>query len=125
MKKREFSFDTLSNRLRELAYLNKGIRITIRDERIKKEIKEHIFLYKGGISEIILYLNRSKNPLHKKIFYVDSTKDDVEVEAAFQYNDSYGEDVFSFANNINTIEGDPHERFQDRHDAGHKPVRQK
>ncbi|MEI7750495.1 MAG: DNA topoisomerase (ATP-hydrolyzing) subunit B [Candidatus Omnitrophota bacterium] len=104
----EFSFDVLSNRLRELAYLNKGVRITIRDERVKKEIKEHIFLYKGGISEFIQYLNRSKNPLHKKIFYVDNTKDEVEVEAAFQYNDSYGEDVFSFANNINTIEGGTH-----------------
>ncbi|MFA7255815.1 MAG: toprim domain-containing protein, partial [Candidatus Omnitrophota bacterium] len=67
-----------------------------------------VFLYKGGISEFIQYLNRSKNPLHKKIFYVDNTKDDVEVEAAFQYNDSYGEDVFSFANNINTIEGGTH-----------------
>jgi DNA gyrase subunit B len=104
----EFSFDVLSNRLRELAYLNKGVRITIRDERVKKEIKEHVFLYKGGISEFIQYLNRSKNPLHKKIFYVDNTKDDVEVEAAFQYNDSYGEDVFSFANNINTVEGGTH-----------------
>jgi len=107
-EKTEFSFDVLSNRLRELAYLNKGIRITIRDEREKKDIKEHIFLYKGGISEFIQYLNRSKNPLHKKIFYVDNTKDGVEVEAAFQYNDSYGEDVFSFANNINTIEGGTH-----------------
>ncbi|MDD3293280.1 MAG: DNA topoisomerase (ATP-hydrolyzing) subunit B [Geobacteraceae bacterium] len=107
-EKTEFSFDVLSNRLRELAYLNKGIRITIRDERDKKDIKEHIFIYKGGISEFIQYLNRSKNPLHKKIFYVDNTKDDVEVEAAFQYNDSYGEDVFSFANNINTVEGGTH-----------------
>ena len=104
----EFSFDVLSNRLRELAYLNKGVRITIRDERTKKEIKEHVFLFKGGISEFIQYLNRSKNPLHKKIFSVDNTKDEVEVEAAFQYNDSYGEDVFSFANNINTIEGGTH-----------------
>ncbi len=104
----EFSFDVLSNRLRELAYLNKGVRITIRDERVKKEIKEHVFLYKGGIAEFIQYLNRSKNPLHKKIFYVDNVKDEVEVEAAFQYNDSYGEDVFSFANNINTIEGGTH-----------------
>lgn len=107
-EKIEFSFDVLSNRLRELAYLNKGIRIVIRDERVKKDIKEHVFLYKGGISEFIQYLNRSKNPLHKKIFYVDKSKDDVEVEAAFQYNDSYGEDVFSFANNINTVEGGTH-----------------
>ncbi|HOW87711.1 MAG TPA: DNA topoisomerase (ATP-hydrolyzing) subunit B [Candidatus Omnitrophota bacterium] len=107
-EKIEFSFDVLSNRLRELAYLNKGVRITIRDERVKKDIKEHVFLYKGGIAEFIQYLNRNKNPLHKKIFYVDKSKDDVEVEAAFQYNDSYGEDVFSFANNINTIEGGTH-----------------
>ncbi len=107
-EKIEFSFDVLSNRLRELAYLNKGVRITIRDERVKKDIKEHVFLYKGGIAEFIQYLNRNKNPLHKKIFYVDKTKDEVEVEAAFQYNDSYGEDVFSFANNINTVEGGTH-----------------
>ncbi|HOW58765.1 MAG TPA: DNA topoisomerase (ATP-hydrolyzing) subunit B [Candidatus Omnitrophota bacterium] len=107
-EKTDFSFDVLSNRLRELAYLNKGVRITIRDERVKKDIKEHVFLYKGGISEFIQYLNRNKNPLHKKFFYVDKTKDDVEVEAAFQYNDSYGEDVFSFANNINTVEGGTH-----------------
>ena len=104
----EFSYDTLSNRLRELAFLNRGIRITIRDERNRKEIKEHIFLYKGGISEFIEYLNRNKNPLHKKIFYVDRVKDNVEVEVALQYNDSYSEDVFSFANTINTIEGGTH-----------------
>ncbi len=104
----EFSFDTISNRLRELAFLNKGIRVTIRDERAKKEIKEHIFLYKGGISEFITYINRNKNPLHKKIFYVDRIKDGVEVEVALQYNDGYAEDVFSFANNINTIEGGTH-----------------
>ena len=107
-EKIEFSYDVLSNRLRELAYLNKGVRISIRDERIKKDIKEHVFLYKGGISEFIQYLNRNKNPIHKKFFYVDKTKDEVEVEAAFQYNDSYGEDVFSFANNINTVEGGTH-----------------
>ena len=107
-EKTEFSFDVLSNRLRELAYLNKGVRVTIRDERVKKDIKEHIFLYKGGISEFIQYVNRSKNPIHKKIFYVDRTKDGVEVEASIQYNDGYSEDVFSFANNINTIEGGTH-----------------
>jgi DNA gyrase subunit B len=104
----DFSFDTLSNRLRELAFLNKGIRITIRDERAKKETKEHIFLYKGGISEFIGYINRNKNPLHNKIFYVEKTKEGVEVEAALQYNDSYSEEVFSFANNINTVEGGTH-----------------
>jgi len=103
-----YSFDTLSNRLRELAFLNKGIKTIIRDDRDKKEIKEHIFLYKGGISEFVQYLNRKKNPLHKKIFYVDREKDNVQVEVAFQYNDGYTEEVFSFANNINTHEGGTH-----------------
>lgn len=104
----DFSYDVLSNRLRELAFLNKGIKVSIRDERNKKEIKENIFLYKGGISEFIEYLNRNKNPLHRKIFYVNRTKDGVEAEVALQYNDSYSEDVFSFANNINTVEGGTH-----------------
>ncbi len=107
-EKIDFSFDTLSNRLRELAFLNKGIRVTIRDERNKKDIKEHIFLYKGGIAEFIAYINRNKNPLHKKIFYVEKTKEGVEVESAFQYNDGYNEEIFSFANNINTVEGGTH-----------------
>ncbi len=104
----EFSFDTLSNRLRELAFLNKGIRIKITDERVAKGTKENVFLYKGGISEFIEYLNRNKNPIQRKIFYVEKTKDGVEVEVALQYNDSYGEDIFSYANNINTIEGGTH-----------------
>jgi DNA gyrase subunit B len=104
----EFSFDTLSNRLRELAFLNKGIRILIRDERVKKDIKEHVFFYKGGISEFIQYINRNKNPLHKKIFYVERTKDGVEVEVGLQYNDGFSEELFSFANNINTVEGGTH-----------------
>ena len=107
-EKIEFSYDILSNRLRELAFLNKGIRVTLLDERNKKEIKENVFLYKGGISEFIEYINRNKNPLHKKIFYSDRTKDNVEVEVALQYNDGYSEDVFSFANNINTVEGGTH-----------------
>lgn len=104
----DFSFDTLSKRLRELAFLNKGIRISITDEREKKDIKEHVFLYKGGISEFIQYLNRNKNPLHKKIFYSNREKDGVEVEVALQYNDGYSEEIFSYANNINTIEGGTH-----------------
>jgi len=104
-EKIEFSFDTLSNRLRELAFLNKGVEITIKEERSDKE---HTFKYNGGISEFIQYLNRSKRPLHSKIFYVDKKKDNVEVECALQYNDGYNEDIFSFANNINTIEGGTH-----------------
>ncbi len=104
----EFSFDIIANRLRELAFLNRGIRVMIRDERNKKEIKEHNFLYKGGISEFIEYLNRNKTPLHKKIFYVNRVKDGVEAEVALQYNDSFSEEVFAFANNINTVEGGTH-----------------
>jgi DNA gyrase subunit B len=104
-EKIEFSFDTLSNRLRELAFLNKGVEITIKDERSKKE---HTFKYNGGISEFIQYLNKSKHPLHSKIFYVEKEKDNVEVECALQYNDGYNEDIFSFANNINTVEGGTH-----------------
>lgn len=104
----ELSYDTLSNRLRELAFLNRGIKVGIRDERVKKEIKEQTFLYKGGISEFIEYLNRNKQPLHKKIIYVNRTKDGIEAEVSLQYNDSYSEDVFSFANNINTHEGGTH-----------------
>jgi len=103
-----FSFDTLSKRLRELAFLNKGIKILIRDERDKKEHKEHDFHYKGGIAEFIQYINRNKEPVHKKIFYIDKTKDDVEVEVALQYNEGFSDDVFTFANNINTIEGGTH-----------------
>ena len=101
----EFSFDILSNRLRELAFLNKGIAISILDERTKKE---HNFLYKGGIAEFIQYLNRNKSALHSKVFYTEKSKDGVTVEVGFQYNDSYSEDVFSFVNNINTIEGGTH-----------------
>src|SRR3989338_5790232 len=101
----EFSFDTLSNRLRELAFLNKGVEISISDERSGKE---HTFKYRGGIAEFIQYLNQNKNPLHTKIFDVAKEKERVLVECAFQYNDGFNEDIFSFANNINTIEGGTH-----------------
>ncbi len=104
----DFSFDILSKRMRELAFLNKGIKITLSDERVTKGTKEAIFLYKGGIAEFIKYINRNKNPLHKKILYIEKTKDGVGVEISLQYNDSYGEEVFSFANNINTVEGGTH-----------------
>ncbi|OGX03999.1 MAG: DNA gyrase subunit B [Omnitrophica bacterium RIFCSPLOWO2_12_FULL_50_11] len=101
----EFSFDTLSNRLRELAFLNKGVEISISDERSGKE---HTFKYRGGIAEFIQYLNQNKHPLHTKIFDVAKEKERVLVECAFQYNDGFNEDIFSFANNINTIEGGTH-----------------
>ena len=100
-----FSFDTLSNRLRELAFLNRGLKIVIEDER---DGRAHTFLYKGGIIEFIKHLNQNKTPLHPKVLFFEGTKGDIEVEAALQYNDGYQESVFSFANNINTREGGTH-----------------
>jgi len=104
----DFSFDILAKRLRELAFLNKGIKITLRDERVEKGTREEIFSYKGGIAEFIKYINRNKAAVHPKIFYVEREKDGVGVEIAFQYNDSYSEEVMAFANNINTHEGGTH-----------------
>ncbi len=102
----DFSFETLSNRFRELAFLNRGLTITIQDERADKK---HEFCYKGGISEFVEYLNRNKTPVHNKMIYFEKEKDGVEVEIALQYNDGYSADeVFSFANNINTHEGGTH-----------------
>ncbi len=100
-----FSFDTLSNRLRELAFLNKGLKIVIEDER---DGRSHTFLYKGGIIEFIKHLNQNKTPIHPKVLYFEGKKGEIEVEAALQYNDGYQESVFSFANNINTREGGTH-----------------
>ena len=100
-----FSFDTLSNRLRELAFLNKGLRIVIEDER---DERSHTFLYKGGIIEFIKHLNQNKTPVHPKVLFFEGKKDGIEVEVALQYNDGYQESVFSFANNINTREGGTH-----------------
>ena len=103
--KYQFSYDILSNRLRELAFLNKDIRITLKDERTGKEDE---FKFKGGIVEFVGHLNRNKNPLHKKAIYFVKEKDKISVEIAMQYNDSYAENIFSFANNINTTEGGTH-----------------
>ena len=101
----EFSFDTLSQRLREMAFLTAGVRIKIRDERTEKE---HDFFYEGGISSFVEYLNRNKTPLHPKPIFFKGERGGVEIEVAMQYNDSYDEKVFSFANNINTHEGGTH-----------------
>lgn len=101
----EYSFDTLSNRLRELAFLNKGLKIEIKDDRTGEE---NVFKFSGGIETFVEYLNRNKNPLHKKVVYFMSEKDKIQIEVALQYNDGYGENLFSFANNINTVEGGTH-----------------
>ena len=100
----EFSFDILSSRLRELAFLNKGIKIALEDER---DGKKHEFHYDGGIISFVEYLNNNKNPLHKTI-YALKEKNGIQFEYALQYNDGYQENVFSFANNINTHEGGTH-----------------
>lgn len=100
----EFHFETLASRLRELAFLNKGVKIILIDERTDKKAA---FLYEGGIVEFVSYINKNKKPLHK-IVYFEKQKNDVVVEIALQYNDSYNENVFAFVNNINTREGGTH-----------------
>jgi DNA gyrase subunit B len=102
----DYDYDTLAQRLRELAFLNKGIRITLADEREGGKSEE--FFYEGGIRSFVEYLNRNKEALHEKPVYVEGRKDDYTVEVALQYNDTYNENIFSFANNIDTIEGGTH-----------------
>ncbi|MGO9138246.1 MAG: DNA topoisomerase (ATP-hydrolyzing) subunit B [Syntrophales bacterium] len=101
----EFSFDVLSNRLRELAFLNKGLKITLTDERDGKKSE---FFYKGGIVSFVEYINRNKGVLHKKPIYFEGEKEDCYVEVALQYNDTYAEGIFSYVNSINTTEGGTH-----------------
>jgi DNA gyrase subunit B len=100
-----FSLDALSNRLRELAFLNRGLKIQIEDERDEKKLT---FLYNGGIRQFVEYINQNKTPVHPKVLYFEGGKGDIRVEVALQYNDGYQENVFSFANNINTREGGTH-----------------
>jgi len=108
----EYNFDTLSQRLRELAFLNKGLEITLTDERTADpktgEARRAEFKYAGGIAEFVKHLNRGKQVLHEKPIVMEAARDGVEIEIALQYNDSYSESVFSFANNINTVDGGTH-----------------
>ncbi len=108
----EYNFDTLAQRLRELAFLNKGLLITLTDERTTDpktgEPKTGQFKYNGGIAEFIKHLNRGKQVLHDKPIYMESERDGVTMEIGLQYNDAYSETVFSFANNINTVDGGTH-----------------
>lgn len=101
----DYSYDVLSGRLRELAFLNKGLEIALKDERSDKEA---VFKFSGGIVSFVEYLNKNKTPLHHKVVYFEKEKEGVDLEVALQYNDSYSENIFSFANNINTIEGGTH-----------------
>ncbi|HLX68583.1 MAG TPA: ATP-binding protein, partial [Verrucomicrobiae bacterium] len=108
----KFNYDTLAQRLRELAFLNKGLKITLSDER-EDPVKTHEFLYSGGIAEFIKHLNRGKTVLHDKPIHFEAQKElpnggILTMEVALQYNDGYSENVFSFANNINTVDGGSH-----------------
>jgi len=108
----EFNYDTLAQRLREMAFLNKGLEITLTDERTADaktgEARRAEFKYAGGIAEFVKHLNRGKQVLHEKPIVMEAMRDNVEIEIALQYNDSYSETVFSFANNINTVDGGSH-----------------
>jgi len=108
----EYNFDTLAQRLRELAFLNKGLLITLTDERTTDpktgEPKKVEFKYNGGIAEFIKHLNRGKSVLHDRPIYMEADRDGVNMEIGLQYNDGYSETVFSFANNINTVDGGSH-----------------
>lgn len=101
----DFSYDVLTQRLRELAFLNRGVQITLSDNRTDEKV---VFKYDGGIISFVSYLNKNKDPLHKDPIYIEGKKDDAIIEIALQYNDSYVENIHAFANNINTIEGGTH-----------------
>ena len=103
-----YDFDILNKRVRELAFLNKGLKLIIADEREEK-IKENIYHYEGGLREYVAYLNKNKTALHDEIIDCEETIDGISVEVAMQYNDSYQSNIYSFANNIHTIEGGMHE----------------
>jgi DNA gyrase subunit B len=102
-----YQYDTLASRLRELSFLNKGVTITITDERDEPKRVE-VFHAKGGLKEFVAYLNANRKPLHSDVVYIETERDEIAIEIALQYNDSYGENVFSFVNNINTHEGGTH-----------------
>ncbi|NNK48897.1 MAG: DNA topoisomerase IV subunit B, partial [Gemmatimonadetes bacterium] len=105
-----YSWDTLANRLRELAYLNAGVSISLRDERQadSEEIRDERFYYEGGIVQYVEYLRGSKTPLHDEVVYLKGAQEGTEIELAMQYTDGYNEDTFTFVNNINTHEGGTH-----------------
>ena len=107
METTSYNYETLYNRLREIAFLNKGLRIILIDQR--EDDKKAEFLYNGGIVEYVQMLNKSKHPIHDEIIYVEGNREDITIEVAMQYNDSYTSNMYSFTNNINTYEGGSHE----------------
>ena len=102
-----FDWDVLEDRIRELAFLNKGLTINLKDERAEEERAE-TYLYKGGLKQFIDYLNENKHAIHPQVIAFEGEKDDIPIDVAFQYNDSYNENILSYVNNINTIEGGTH-----------------
>ena len=103
-----YEYDILAHRLRELAYLNRGLRITITDER-PDEVRKAVFYYEGGIKSYVEHLNENKEPIHEEPIFIEGEKDGISIEIAMQYNSGYAENLYSFANNINTYEGGTHE----------------
>jgi DNA gyrase subunit B len=102
-----FSFDTLANRMREMAFLNAGLRITLSDERIEAP-KTEVYHYEGGIVEFVEFLRGSRKPLHPKVVFIEAEREEAEIQVALQYDDGYNENTFTFVNNINTHEGGTH-----------------
>ena len=108
----EFSFETISRRLQEMAFLNRGLTIQLRDERERDDEgkpREVVYLYKGGIADFVRHLNQTKGPIHKSVIEFGAEGDNMSLEVAMQWNESYGESVYTFANTINTHEGGTHE----------------
>lgn len=104
-----YDYNTLMVRIRELAFLNKGLRLTIRDDRDEEDTTGETFLYEGGISEYVRFINQGKTPIHDKIIHLDGEENDVMFEVAMQYNTGYNDNIYSFVNNINTHDGGTHE----------------
>ena len=104
-----YDYETIKVRTRELAFLNKGLRLTLRDDRDSEDTTGDTFIYEGGISEYVKYLNQNKTPIHEQIIHLEGEEEDVVFEVAMQYNSSYVESIYSFVNNINTHDGGTHE----------------
>ena len=104
-----YDHDTIRDRLRQLAFLNKGIRLIFHDERMEEGHQDHNFLFEGGLKEYVAYLNKSRTVVHQDIIYAEGYESDIQVEVAMQYNDGYNPAVYTFCNNINTVEGGTHE----------------
>ncbi|MBZ6377011.1 MAG: DNA topoisomerase IV subunit B, partial [Kocuria palustris] len=104
-----YNYETLQQRIRELAFLNKGIQITLTDERDEDDIRQDSYYYEGGIKSYVEMLNENKEPIHGEPIYIHQSKDDIEVEIAIQYNKGYSTNLLTYANNIHTYEGGTHE----------------